>query len=136
MLAAQKDCFAVGLTTVSDAGYSADETRDIFTMIKRLQDEGLLLMRIYAMIDWSEENAKHFFRQGIYKDAFLNIRSFKLYSDGALGSRGAYLLEPYADKPEYYGLLLYKADHLKHITEQVAETDFQLNTHSIGDSSA
>ncbi|MGI8893003.1 MAG: amidohydrolase [Bacteroidia bacterium] len=136
LLAAQRDCFAVGLTTVTDAGYSADETIDIFSIIKELQSEGELQMRIYAMIDWSEENAKHFFKQGIYKDEKLNIRSFKLYSDGALGSRGAYLLEPYNDKPESNGLLLYKIDYLKHIADQIAETDFQLNTHSIGDSSA
>jgi predicted amidohydrolase YtcJ len=136
LLAAQKDCFAVGLTTVSDAGYSAGETREIFRVIKQLQDEGTLLIRIYAMIDWSEENAKHFFQQGIYKDNRLNIRSFKLYTDGALGSRGALLLEAYADKPESNGLLLYKVDYLKHVADQVAETDFQLNTHSIGDSSA
>ena len=136
LLAAQKDCFAVGLTTVSDAGYSADETIEIFNTIKELQNNNELLMRIYAMIDWSEQNAEYFFRQGIYKDDRLNIRSFKLYSDGALGSRGAFLLEPYIDKPESNGILLYEIDHLKHITGQIVKTDFQLNTHCIGDSAA
>ena len=136
LVAAQEDCFAVGLTTVSDAGYNADETVNIFNAIKEMHKSGELKMRIYAMIDWSEENAKHFFRTGIYKDDKLNIRSFKLYSDGALGSRGAYLIEPYADNPQTHGILLYKLDYLKHVANQVSETDFQLNTHSIGDSSA
>lgn len=136
LLAAQKDCFAVGLTTVSDAGYSADETLEIFNTIKELQSNNELLMRIYAMIDWSQQNAEYFFKQGIYKDDKLNIRSFKLYSDGALGSRGAFLLEPYADNPGSHGTLLYEIDYLKHVTEQIAKTNFQLNTHCIGDSSA
>ena len=136
LLSAQKDCFAVGLTTVTDAGYNANESIDIINTLKELQSAGDLLMRIYAMIDWSEENAKHFFKSGIYKDDHLNVRSFKLYADGALGSRGALLLEPYTDKPESYGFLIYKTDLIKHICDQVANTDFQLNTHSIGDSSA
>ena len=136
LLAAQKDCFAVGLTTVSDAGYTADETINIFNAIKSAHKSGELKMRIYAMIDWSEENAEYFFKKGIYKDDYLNIRSFKLYSDGALGSRGALLIEPYTDNPESNGILLYKINYLKHIADQVAEAKFQLNTHSIGDSSA
>ncbi|MCH8318794.1 MAG: amidohydrolase, partial [Bacteroidetes bacterium] len=130
LLNAQKECFEAGLTTVDDAGLD----RSTIDLIDSLQKAGKLTMRIYAMISYSEENKNYYFDRGIYKTDKLNVRSFKLYADGALGSRGACLIEPYNDKAGHYGFLLQPQKELKQIAKQLYENNFQMNTHCIGDS--
>lgn len=127
---AEKNCFAVGLTTVDDAGLD----KDIIDLLDSLQKNEALSMRIYAMGTPSQENMDHYFKNGIYKTNRLHVRSFKIYADGALGSRGASLLEPYEDSPGNYGLLLTKAQDLNKIAQDLYEHGFQMNTHCIGDS--
>ncbi|WP_179319345.1 amidohydrolase [Winogradskyella helgolandensis] len=130
LLEAQKLCFDLGLTTVDDAGL----TKEAIEIIDSLQNTGDLKMRIYAMVSASEDNLDYFLDQGITKTDRLNVRSFKFYADGALGSRGAMLREPYSDKPGHLGLLVTDLETLSQSAERIANSEFQMNTHAIGDS--
>ncbi|MFN8254144.1 MAG: amidohydrolase family protein [Bacteroidales bacterium] len=130
LLAAQQKCFSVGLTTVDDAGLS----KETVVLIDQLQNEGKLKMRIYAMLDPSEENFEYFVKKGIYKTEKLNVRSIKLYADGALGSRGAALISDYSDDPGNKGLILTKPEEIEKICKLAIESQYQVNTHAIGDS--
>jgi hypothetical protein len=127
---AEKNCFSVGLTTVDDCGLMADEAG----VIDELQKSGRLKIRLYVMLSDDSLNYARYLPKGPYKTDRLNIRSFKVYGDGALGSRGACLLQPYSDKPAWGGFLLSKPQHFKEIAEKLATTDFQMCTHAIGDS--
>lgn len=127
---AEKNCFALGLTTVDDAGLD----KPIIDLIDAMQQKGELQMRVYAMASPTQENKAHYFKNGPYKSERLNVRSFKIYADGALGSRGANLLEPYADHAGHYGFLLSSEQEFRDIAKQLNEHGFQMNTHAIGDS--
>ncbi len=131
LLDAQKNCFAVGLTTVDDAGLE----KKIVDEIDALQKSNDLQIRIYAMLTDNKENMDYYLSKGIYKTDRLSVCSFKFYADGALGSRGACLLAPYADKPEQRGFLLSKPEHFDSAAVKLADKSFQMNTHCIGDSS-
>lgn len=130
LVAASEKCFGVGLTSVGDAGLD----KKIILMIDSLQKKGLLKMKVYAMISPTQENFKKFMVNGKYKTPFLNVRSVKLYADGALGSRGACLLQPYADAPESSGLIVTNIDTIKKICAEAYAYGYQVNTHAIGDS--
>ncbi|MCE3278885.1 MAG: amidohydrolase [Bacteroidetes bacterium] len=130
LLAAEKNCFEVGLTTVDDAGLE----KNIIDAIDEFQKSGELKMRIYAMLSDNKENLDHYLKAGKYKTDRLNVRSFKFYGDGALGSRGACLLKPYSDKPEERGFLLSKPEHFDSAAVKMIDHGFQMNTHCIGDS--
>jgi len=130
LLDAQKICLDLGLTTVDDAGLD----KETIKIIDSLQVAGDLKMRIYAMVSASESNLDHFLDKGITKTERLNVRSFKFYADGALGSRGAMLKAPYSDKPGHLGLMVTDLETLKTSAERIADTEFQMNTHAIGDS--
>jgi len=130
LLAAQKNCFAYGITTVDDAGLMKHE----IDAIDELQKSGELKMRIYAMLSDSAPNYAHYFAKGPYKTDRLNVRSFKFYADGALGSRGACLRRPYADKPQQIGFLLSTRAHFEKKFQECLAKGFQVNTHCIGDS--
>jgi len=130
LLEAQKDCFAVGLTTVDDAGLD----KAIVLLIDELQKSGKLKIRIYAMLSPSKENAEHFIKNGTIKTDLLNVRSVKLYADGALGSRGACLLKPYSDDIGNSGFLISGIDFLDSLCNLAYENNYQVNTHAIGDS--
>ena len=84
LLAAQKNCLAQGLTTVDDAGLMKND----IDIIDELQKNGKLKMRMYVMLSDSAPNYAHYLKSGPYKTDKLNVRSFKFYADGALGSRG------------------------------------------------
>jgi predicted amidohydrolase YtcJ len=131
LLAAQENCFAAGLTTVDDAGLMKYE----IDAIDELQQQGKLKMRIYAMLSDSEPNYKYYLEKGPYKTDRLNVRSFKFYADGALGSRGACLLEDYQDKKDWKGFLLNIKEHFEKYAVILRDKGFQMNTHCIGDSS-
>ena len=90
---AEKKCFEVGLTMLADAGLDASEIQ----LIDSLQKSGFLKIKIYAMLNPTEENFTKYMDKGIYETPLLKISSVKLYADGALGSRGALLLAPYSD---------------------------------------
>ena len=127
---AEKNCFAMGLTTIDDCGLSAAET----DMIKELQEKGELKMRLYVMLSDNVSNYVYLEKKGIIKTDRLHVRGFKVYGDGALGSRGACLLQPYSDKPGHYGFLLSKPTHFDSVAAWIHKKGFQMCTHAIGDS--
>jgi predicted amidohydrolase YtcJ len=127
---AEKNCFAAGLTTIVDCGLS-HETVDT---IEALHESGDLRMRLYVMLSDEKKNYDYLDRRGIIKTPALHVRSFKLYGDGALGSRGACLIEPYADQPGHRGFLLSNPAHFDSVAARLIATNFQMCTHAIGDS--
>ncbi|MBP6312810.1 MAG: amidohydrolase [Flavobacteriales bacterium] len=130
LLDAQKDCFNVGLTMVCDAGLDVGTIE----LIRTMQKEGVLKMRVYAMIADAPENLAHFEKSGPINDDRLIVRSVKVYADGALGSRGALLKQPYTDHPESHGLQLASREHFEEIARWCLKYGYQMNTHCIGDS--
>jgi predicted amidohydrolase YtcJ len=128
--AAQKNCFAMGLTTITDCGLSYHDV----DKIDSLQKAGKLDMRMYVMLSDNDENLNKYLKTGPYKTDKLYVRGFKVYADGALGSRGACLLQPYSDKPGWVGFLLRNPSHYDSLAKVLAATDFQMCTHAIGDS--
>jgi len=130
LLDAQHNCFAMGLTTIDDCGI--DYNTVLF--IDSLQKTGELKMRIYAMLSDSKSNYDAVFQKGKIKTDRLNVRAFKVYADGALGSRGACLLQPYSDKPGWSGFLLSTQQHFDSVANILSQKGFQMCTHAIGDS--
>lgn len=130
LLGAQKNCFAVGLTTIDDCGLP-------YTMINtiaELQHKGDLKMRMYVMLSDDKDNYDYLFKHGVYKTPGLDVRAFKVYADGALGSRGACLLQAYNDQPNWRGFLLSNPKHFADVAQLIASKGFQMCTHAIGDS--
>src|SRR6185312_15578930 len=130
LLEAQKNCFAVGLTTIVDCG--RDYADALFA--DSLQKKGELKMKLFIMLSDRKKNYDFLFKNGRIKTDRLNVRSFKLFSDGALGSRGACLLNPYSDKPGWSGFLLQSPEHFDSMAHLISEHGFQMCTHAIGDS--
>jgi len=129
LMLAQEECFKYGLTTVDDAGLNYR----IVELIDSLHQSGELNMKVYAMLSDEEENFERFTEP--YKTDLLNVRSFKFYSDGALGSRGACLIKPYNDvNSSHYGALLSSPEHFQAKAKWCYDHGFQMNTHCIGDS--
>jgi hypothetical protein len=129
LLTAQKNCFAVGLTSVGDVGL---ELKDIL-LIDSLQKCGKLRMKVNAMLSPTPENFSHFLENGVYTTPNLTVRTVKLFADGALGSRGALLLEPYSDAPNTRGLQLETHEKLTEICQKAFDAGYQVATHCIGD---
>lgn len=130
LIAAEKNCFAVGLTTITDCGLNYKDVDAIDT----LQKEGKLNMRLYIMLSDDKENFDRYLPKGPYKTDKLFVHGFKFYADGALGSRGACLLQPYNDKKNWKGFLLNTKSHYDSMAAILAGTEFQMCTHAIGDS--
>jgi len=130
LLAAQDICFDMGLTTVDDAGLGIDDIE----IIDSLQQVGVLNMRVYAMVSTTKENLDYYLNKGIIKTEKLNVRSFKFYADGALGSRGAMLRREYSDQPGHLGLMVNSLENFQETAGRIAKSNYQMNTHAIGDS--
>lgn len=129
---AQANCLEVGLTAVSNAG---TERREALLM-KAMQEEGSLSLGIYVMLAPTDENIAEFASAGPIAAERMSIRSFKMFADGALGSRGARLLEPYADDPGNSGLFTLDPAELDRVCGVAASSGFQMNVHAIGDAAA
>lgn len=129
LMKAQENCMAVGLTSVTDAG------QDIATinLIDSLQQAGLLKMHVNAMVNPDDETMDYFMNQGVIDKERLTVRSVKIYADGALGSRGAKLLEPYTDDPTNDGLILESDDFYSHVCQKAYDAGYQVCCHAIGD---
>lgn len=127
---AQNNLFSVGLTSVSDAGLD----KDVIKLLDSLHNSNTLKIRVYAMLNPSDENFEHFLLKGHYKTDRLYVRSVKLFADGALGSRGAKLLEEYSDDPGNYGILENDPKFIREVAQKAYDNNYQLNTHCIGDS--
>jgi len=128
--AAQKNCFAQGLTTVTDCGLDIGDINFIDT----LQQEGKINMRLFAMLSDNPENLSVYLKRGPYKTDKLFVNGFKVYADGALGSRGACLLHNYEDRKDWTGFLLANISHYDSLASVLATSNFQMCTHAIGDS--
>ena len=129
LISAQEIAFENGLTTISEAGIS----REQIELIDSLQKTGVLKIKIYAMIENNPEDVDYYLEQGPYKTDKLNVRSVKVYADGALGSRGASMIDEYSDRRGYFGIIRTPIDSIKNLAFKLAGTKFQMNTHAIGD---
>ncbi|UII78647.1 amidohydrolase [Flagellimonas sp. CMM7] len=127
---AERLCLDYGLTTVNDAGLY----KPTIELIDSLQNAGELSIRVYAMVSNTKENLDYYLDKGIIKTDRLNVRSVKVYGDGALGSRGAALREPYSDKEGHFGAMITPVDQIEGLAERIAASEYQMNTHAIGDS--
>jgi predicted amidohydrolase YtcJ len=132
ILLADAEARRLGLTMVHDAGASVREV----AAYKRLIDQGKLKTRLYAMLSGPFETLKEEFTKGPvkdYKNRHLSVQAIKIVADGALGSRGAALVEPYADEPGNTGLLTTPPDEVYARTLAAAQAGFQTGIHAIGD---
>ncbi|UOQ70262.1 amidohydrolase [Hymenobacter cellulosilyticus] len=130
LLQAQQLCLAVGLTSLADAGLDKAN----IDQMEALQKQNKLKLRLYAMLNPTAANKEFYFKNGpVFQDR-LTVTSFKVYADGALGSRGACLVEPYHDKPKETGFLLSTEKEYRQLAKDIAASKFQMNTHAIGDS--
>ena len=130
LLDAQRNCFAAGLTTIDDCGLHYTDA----LLIDSLQKAKDLKMRLFVMLSDSKSNYDYLFSKGKIKTDRLNVSSFKVYADGALGSRGTCLLQPYSDKPGWTGFLLSSAEHFDSVANIIYQNKMQMCTHAIGDS--
>lgn len=130
ILKAQAEILKNGLVGVHDAGVNEAG----LAAYEKLEKEGKLVLRVYAMLDGADPELleKRFAAKPVVGDR-LTVRSVKLYADGALGSRGAALLAPYADEPKNDGLLIMDAAKLEAITRDALAAGFQVSVHAIGD---
>ncbi len=132
ILAASAHFAGLGLTAVHVAGVTAQELK----VYQRMAREGALPIRVYAMLEGSERGLlERWFEQGPDTEMadHLVVRCVKLYADGALGSRGAALLDPYTDDPENRGLLLTAPEELERVYAEATRHGFQVAIHAIGD---
>lgn len=123
---------SLGWTQVQDAGGSYPEVE----LLKKLYGEGKIKLRIYKSIHGPSEGSARLLSEGPIIGAFnhrLSLRSIKVVSDGALGSRGAALLAPYADKPDTKGFLTVKQEEFASMLTQALKIGVQVETHAIGD---
>lgn len=129
-LTATTACVKVGLTGVGDAsGYGKKE----IDVLRALASEGRLPIRVYATVGANKPELEDFLKGPRIEDRHLVVRAVKMYADGALGSRGAALLAPYADDPKNTGLFLTPPDKMNEIAEKCFRAGWQLWTHAIGD---
>src|SRR5690606_8197795 len=105
-------------------------------LLKELYEEGEMPITNYVAIRWPSEGAEHLLKIGPQIDIVpgkLTVRAIKINLDGALGSRGAALLEPYADDPDNVGLIYHTEDELRGVLTRARDAGIQVWTHAIGD---
>jgi len=125
-------CHENGITSFHDAGIG----RETIALYEKMKLEGKMNTRIYAMLTgWDEDLLNEWFDKGpmIDPDYLMTIRSVKLNCDGALGSRGAWLLEPYSDRPDHFGHETLPMDFVKKTALNGLQHGFQVCSHAIGD---
>ncbi|MGD2003826.1 MAG: amidohydrolase [Flavobacteriales bacterium] len=130
LLQAQDSLVKYGLTAMTDAGLSKDQ----ILLLDSMQEEGRFKLFVNAMISNNEEDLKYFETHGPIEKPLLRVKSVKAYLDGALGSRGALLRDPYHDLPDHYGLPLLSPDELNTLRDRCLQNNWQLCVHAIGDS--
>jgi predicted amidohydrolase YtcJ len=130
LLEAQANCFAVGLTSVTDCGLD----KNTILLMQEMQNKNALKMRVNAMLNPTEENFEFFVKKGPLVSDKLVVRTIKIYADGALGSRGALLLEDYSDKPGKRGLQIESQEYYDKICQLAFDNNYIVATHAIGDS--
>jgi predicted amidohydrolase YtcJ len=130
---ATSNCLREGITSFHDAGIG----QSTIGLFRKMISKGEARVRLYAMLDGSDRGLmEEFFSTGPVidtADQVLTIRSIKLYMDGALGSRGAWLLEPYSDMPDHVGHAVTSTEYISEIAEKAVNSGYQVCTHAIGD---
>ncbi|MFT3979043.1 MAG: amidohydrolase [Ferruginibacter sp.] len=126
----QAECFKEGLTGVHDCGVSEHTVE----LIEQAQQSGELQMKIFALLKDDSTYYDRWIKKGRYENGGLTVGGFKLYADGALGSRGACLLHDYSDKPGWKGFLLSSPAYFADKAARLANSNLQMCTHAIGDS--
>ncbi len=134
LLDAGRHCLAVGLTTVTDMGIEEAD----YQAYAALRRSNRLPLRAALFLTDDEAVLVPWFKRGpeIDPEARLQVRGVKLYADGALGSRGAALLEPYSDDGGNFGLLTSTGTHMEDVAKRAAQAGFQVGIHAIGDRGA
>ncbi len=125
-------CWRNGITSFHDAGAS----RENIELFNQFKNDGKLGVRLYVMLTgWDRDLVYEWFKKGpvVDPDNLLTIRSVKLNCDGALGSRGAWLLEPYTDRPDFYGMATFPMDTVLTVSRAALKSGFQVCAHAIGD---
>ncbi|CCQ09907.1 conserved protein of unknown function [Pseudoalteromonas luteoviolacea B = ATCC 29581] len=128
---ASEHLLSLGITSTHDAGIDFDT----WQVYQQQAKDKALNVRLYAMLSASDPQLETMLKTGVIKDPndFLSVRSVKIYADGALGSRGAALLESYADRPGHHGLMLETYEQLRTLMRTTFKHGFSANTHAIGD---
>ncbi len=129
LLLAQKSLFAHGIVSVGDALLPDSEIE----VIEALKSEGHFPLRVYGMLPADEHHLETWLPRGPKLDPDFTLRAFKVFADGTMGSRTAWLREPYADKPSTQGIAIWETEILQHVAEKVYQGGFQLCAHTIGD---
>jgi predicted amidohydrolase YtcJ len=129
ILRALTECARLGMTTVHDAGVAQSD----IDAYHSLAAKGLLPMRVYVMIAGKSAALEPWLAKGPEIGEFVTVRAIKLVADGALGSRGAAMIEPYSDDPGNKGLLILDRAAIRAVAEKAVAKGFQVNTHAIGD---
>jgi predicted amidohydrolase YtcJ len=129
--AVSQHLLSLGITSAHDAGVLSSEHK----VYRQLADNGEMQVRIYGMYSSTEEDLQQVLDAGHSSDPrdMYSVRSIKIYTDGALGSRGAAMLEPYSDRPGHRGLLLTSREELQRLFKLAINADFQIAIHAIGD---
>lgn len=127
---AEQTCFSYGLTQVHDCGISEHtvELLEQAILLKKLR------MKVFALLSDDSSYYDKWINKGVFKFKNLTVGGFKVYADGALGSRGACLLHPYSDKKNWSGFMLTSKSNVENIAEKLLNSNMQLCTHAIGDS--
>ena len=126
-----KHLLKLGITSTHDAGVSATE----HALYRELADSGAMQVRLYGMISSTDPELEQILAAGhsLGSNDMYSARSIKIYTDGALGSRGAASIEPYQDRPDHSGLLLTSAEQLRQLFSLATKAEFQVAIHAIGD---
>ncbi len=126
----QKTCFSYGLTSLHDCGISAHT----FSLLEKAQDQNVLKMKIFALLEDNPATYDEWIKKGRFTKGNITFGGYKVYSDGALGSRGACLIHDYSDKKDWKGFLLSDQKHFENLAKKLKDSDLQMCTHAIGDS--
>lgn len=126
----QQECFAYGLTSVHDCGI----TEHTLSLLEKSQQKKVLKMNIFALLEDNPNYYNKWIEKGRYTNGKITVGGFKVYADGALGSRGACLLSDYHDKPNWRGFLLSEKSHFEDLAQKLKNSNLQMCTHAIGDS--
>ena len=126
----QRECFSYGLTSLHDCGIT-EKTLD---RLEKAQSQGQLQMKIFALLEDNPDYYDRWIKKGRYINKNITVGGFKVYSDGALGSRGACLIHDYSDKKGWKGFLLSERKHFESLAKKLKNSDLQMCTHAIGDS--
>lgn len=126
----QRRCHSVGLTSIHDCGISTN----LFSILQQMEKDKKLTMNLFVLLSDSSAYYDEWLKNGIYKSDRLTMGGFKVYSDGALGSRGACLKSDYSDRNGWKGFMMSELSHFETLAKKLFNSKFQMCTHAIGDS--